>query len=93
MIARDDLERDVVQFAAREVATVAMETPLREPILEAVERTTDAPVVESADADAEAGTAEESGADGPSIARGLVAVALAIGAIYVLFRLLGEDGA
>lgn len=39
MVDTSDLERTPVQLAVREAIAVAMETPLREPILEAVEAT------------------------------------------------------
>lgn len=79
MIDENDLERDVVKLAAREAAAVAMETPLREPILDAVERTTDREVPTEA-------SIEMDGSGRSSRWRGAIIAGVAIAAIYIVAR-------
>lgn len=106
MLEGTELERDVVQLAVREAVSLAMETPLGDPIQDAVEATSAASsarlaeptgTTESVAEDAETETAPtDSGsdtdvADGRSVGRTLAGLAVVGLAIYLALRWFSAD--
>lgn len=96
-----DLESERIQKIVQNAVTVAMESPLREPILEAVEESTGAATERAGDEptadgepDATAGDAE-TGADGKSrlvkLVQGAVVFAVMFVVLYVVFSRLTAD--
>ncbi|WP_254863793.1 hypothetical protein [Halovivax gelatinilyticus] len=97
MLEETELERDVVQLAVREAISLALETPLGEPIREAVAadepQVAEAPSADEA-VDVESTPAEpatETTGDRSTVRTIGVLAAVAIG-LYVAIRWLGDDG-
>jgi hypothetical protein len=101
-----DLKHDAVQMIVREAVSVALQSPLREPILEAVEAaepSVDAAEAEAADRSAEAadtpsGDEDEPGGTATSstakTGQGVAAFVATVAVLYVLLRrVAGEEPA
>ena len=101
MLEESDLERDVVQFVTKEATALALDTPLREPILGAVEertdvdrsdvnRTGDADPIAEGDAVEPTGTTEES-SKLTTLAQGLVGFVVMFVVLYLVLRKVTGD--
>ena len=96
MLEESDLERDVVQFVTKEATALALDTPLREPILGAVEERTDVDRTDGAEPTAgdeavePTGTTEESSTL-TTLVQGLVGFVVMFVVLYLVLRKVTGD--